>query len=88
MSRNLGFCSKFVSLDRKLKQMRPSKNINWIKLFALTVLLVAPFAVSIVFAQPAPPPPPPPPVGIPIDGGIALLLGGLAAYGTKKYLKK
>jgi len=25
---------------------------------------------------------------VPIDGGIALLLGGLTAYGAKKYLKK
>lgn len=68
--------------------MRSTQNNNWIKFFALTVLLIAPFAVSFVFAQPAPPPPPPPPVGVPIDGGIALLLGGLAAYGAKKYLKK
>lgn len=40
-------------------------------------------------AQPAPPPPPPPPpAGIPIDGGLALLLAGLGAYGAKKIWKK
>jgi hypothetical protein len=88
VSRNLGFCSIFVSLTRNKKQMRPIRNINLIKILALTVLLVAPFAVSMLFAQVAPPPPPPPPAGVPIDGGIALLLSGLAAYGAKKYFKK
>jgi hypothetical protein len=68
--------------------MKASRNKNLLKFVILTVLLVAPFTLSYVFAQPTPPPPPPPPVGVPIDGGIAILLGGLAAYGAKKYLGK
>ena len=68
--------------------MKAIKNIKWLKFVVLAIVLASPIAVSFVFAQPAPPPPPPPPAGIPIDGGIALLLGGLAAYGAKKYLKK
>ena len=49
------------------------------------MLLITPLAITIVSAQPPPPPPPPPPpAGVPLDGGITLLLGGLAAYGAKK----
>lgn len=68
--------------------MKAIKNINWLKFLVLAIVVASPIAVSMVFAQPAPPPPPPPPAGIPIDGGISLLLGGLAAYGAKKYLNK
>lgn len=58
------------------------------KLLLVVVLMSAPFAISVLFAQPGPPPPPPPPVGVPIDGGILLLLSGLAAYGAKKIYNK
>lgn len=58
------------------------------KLIILSISILCLIAPVVLFAQPAPPPPPPPPAGIPIDGGIALLLSGLAAYGAKKYLKK
>tara|TARA_Y100000385_G_scaffold236486_1_gene250609 strand:- start:317 stop:523 length:207 start_codon:yes stop_codon:yes gene_type:complete len=68
--------------------MKASRNKNLLKFVVFTLLFVAPFTLSYVFAQPAPPPPPPPPVGIPIDGGIAILLSGLAAYGAKKYFNK
>ena len=68
--------------------MKPSYN-KYLKAILMLVLIVSPFAYSIVFAQPGPPPPPPPPPpGVPIDGGISLLLAGLAAYGTKKYFNK
>jgi hypothetical protein len=50
--------------------------------------MLAPFAMTVLFAQPGPPPPPVPPPGVPIDGGILLLLSGLAAYGTKKFFNK
>lgn len=63
-----------------------NKNLKW-ALFI--VLLIVPVAFNVLYAQPGPPPPPaPPPPGVPIDGGIALLLSGLAAYGAKKYFKK
>lgn len=68
--------------------MKITRTISLLKFLILTVLLIAPFTLSYVFAQPAPPPPPPPPLGIPIDGGIAILLSGLAAYGAKKYFNK
>jgi len=62
-----------------------SKYNKTYRVLLLTILLIAPLAVSMVFAQPGPPPPPPPPPpGVPLDGGITLLLGGLAAYGAKK----
>jgi len=68
--------------------MKIFRNTNLFKFIILSVLLIAPFTLSYVFAQPAPPPPPPPPLGVPIDGGIAILLSGLAAYGAKKYFNK
>lgn len=53
------------------------------------ILLVLPFLTDGLMAQPAPPPPPPPPpAGIPIDGGLALLLAGLGAYGVRKIWNK
>lgn len=68
-----------------------NSNINftkYLKLLVLTILLIAPFAMNVAFAQPGPPPPPVPPPGVPIDGGIVLLLSGLAAYGAKKIYGK
>lgn len=80
------FCTLAIVIKEHMKAL---KNINWLKFLVLAIVLASPIAVSLVFAQPAPPPPPPPPpAGVPIDGGIALLLGGLTAYGAKKYLKK
>ena len=57
---------------------------------AIAILLVIfPFIFDGLLAQPLPPPPPPsPPDGIPIDGGLAILLAGLGAYGAKKIWKK
>lgn len=52
---------------------------------AITSLL----AVTVASAQVVPPPiPPPPPPGLPIDGGIALLISAGIAYGYKKLRKK
>ena len=48
----------------------------------LTIALL--FMVSIGFSQTPPPPAQLPPVGIPIDGGIALLIIAGVAYGIKK----
>ncbi|MCB0510436.1 MAG: hypothetical protein KDC82_06700 [Bacteroidetes bacterium] len=64
------------------------KKVTKIQIVLTALLLLSPFAVQIVFAQPGPPPPPPPPPGVPIDGGILLLLGGLGAYAAKKFHKK
>ena len=53
-----------------------------LKIILLSAVVLAPL---LIFAQPPPPPPPPPaPAGVPLDGGILLLLSGLAAYGFKK----
>lgn len=52
----------------------------------LTLLVI--IAVSISYAQVPPPGGPLPPDGVPIDGGLGLLLAGLAAYGAKKIWKK
>lgn len=51
-------------------------------------LMILPFAIQVAQAQGAPAGPPPSPPGVPIDGGIALLLAGLGAYGAKKLFKK
>lgn len=51
------------------------------------ILVILPFVTDGLMAQPAPPPPPPP-QGVPIDGGLAILLAGLGAYGAKKIWKK
>ena len=55
----------------------------------ITLTIIAVIAVSFSYAQV----PPPgsgglPPDGIPLDGGLALLLAGLGAYGAKKIWKK
>lgn len=67
------------------------KNLNSksiLRYVLLTIVFVSPIVMSAVFAQPGPPPPPVPPPGVPIDGGILLLLSGLAAYGAKKAYNK
>ena len=53
-----------------------------------TLVLISPIILNVAFAQVAPPPPPPPPAGVPIEGGLFLLLSGLAAYGAKKVYGK
>lgn len=64
-------------------------NTKNIKLIVLTLaLIILPFAVQVAVAQGAPAGPPPPVPGVPIDGGITLLLAGLGAYGAKKLFKK
>lgn len=63
-----------------------TKNIK-IALFTIALFLI-PIASQVLLAQAPPPGPPPPPPGVPIDGGIALLLAGLGAYGAKKMFKK
>lgn len=68
--------------------MNPKSN-KFFKVLVLTLMFIAPLAINIVFAQPGPPPPPPPPpAGVPLDGGVILLLSGLAAYGAKKFWGK
>ena len=57
-------------------------------------LLASVFALAfvcftqVVLAGSFPPPPPPPPSPTPIDGGIALLVGGGIAYAAKKAYNK
>lgn len=43
---------------------------------------------QVVLAASFPPPPPPPPAPTPIDGGIALLVGGGISYVAKKAYDK
>lgn len=65
------------------------KNIQKIKIVVITLaLLILPFAIVSLQAQGGPAGPPPAPPGVPIDGGITLLLAGLGAYGAKKLFKK
>ena len=56
--------------------------------FVILVLLVADNYKLLAGAPPPPPPPPcfPPPCGVPLDGGISLLIAAGAAYGGKKVL--
>jgi hypothetical protein len=68
--------------------MQNTLNKKYLKVLVLTLLLIAPLAINVVLAQPVPPPPPVVPPGVPIDGGILLLLSGLAAYGAKKIYNK
>ena len=58
------------------------------KIIMATLVLISPIILNVAFAQVAPPPPPPPPAGVPIEGGLFLLLSGLAAYGAKKVYGK
>lgn len=55
--------------------------------------IVATMAIVIItlqtYAQIVPPPvPPPPPPGLPIDGGVILLLIGGIIYGVRKIISK
>ena len=59
--------------------MEKRKNI------ALFIMLLFTFSVSAQIVPPSIPPPPPP--GLPIDGGILLLLLCGAAYGIKQTKK-
>jgi hypothetical protein len=68
-----------------MKKIITNMTFNYV---LLTIVLLSPIIMTTLFAQPGPPPPPPPPVGVPIDGGILLLLSGLAAYGAKKFVNK
>lgn len=54
----------------------------------LIAIIVVMIVSQMVMAQPSPPPPPTAPSGVPIDGGILALLGGLGAYLARKYFKK
>ena len=64
--------------------------LNFKSLFLLAFLLLSPWALEVVMAQPGPPPSggPPcwPPPCIPIDGGIGILVAAGALYGGKKVL--
>ena len=53
-------------------------------------ILVAFISISATIFSQIPPPGGAnlPPDGIPIDGGLGMLLAGLAAYGAKKFWKK
>ncbi len=51
------------------------------KLFLIAIAVVIP--ISVVAQGP-----PPPPVGLPIDGGIAFLLGSGLVYAVSKLNKK
>ena len=79
-----------ISLTRKtiLHMISNIHTTKMLKMLFIAILMISPLAISIVFAQPGPPPPPVPPPGVPIDGGILLLLSGLAAYGAKKVFNK
>ena len=63
------------------------KNIKKHKLPINCIVLI--FTVTLGFSQVPPAPQnPPPPVGLPIDGGVTLLLAAAAAYGVKKSIDK
>ena len=63
-------------------------NSKYIKFtFLLMFLMIIPMSINFTFGQTLPPPPPPQP-GVPIDGGLTLLLAGLGAYGAKKIFTK
>lgn len=62
------------------------------KLTFKIIFFLSLFVLAIVTVSNAQVPPPGgsnlPPDGIPIDGGLGILLAGLIAYSYKKYLKK
>ncbi len=58
------------------------KTITFLILFA--IIMIAPFFMESIIAQPPPPPTPQP---IPIDGGLGFLLAAGLAYGAKKLHK-
>ncbi|MFN8310447.1 MAG: hypothetical protein U0T73_10835 [Chitinophagales bacterium] len=61
------------------------KNISLkIGLTCISILAVAVASAQII---PPPPPPPPPPPGVPLDGGVLLMLAGSLGYGAWKKFK-
>ena len=52
-----------------------------------SILFVLISFVCVAQGSGPPPPSPPPPVGLPVDGGILVLLGLGLVYGIKKLLK-
>lgn len=59
-----------------------------LKLRAIGLLLLVVMFPLNVFSQVVPPPiPPPPPPGLPIDGGLWLLLASGVYFGVKKIKK-
>ena len=70
-----------------MKDMK-NTNKNIIIIAVIFALVFMPFAAQVLMAQTPPAGPPPAPPGVPIDGGITLLLAGLGAYGAKKLFKK
>lgn len=53
--------------------------------YIITAVLLLLTMSGIAQAPPPAPPPPPPPPGTPIDGGVALLIGGAVGYAYRKY---
>lgn len=51
------------------------------------VLIMIVVIGKVGYSQPSPPPPPTAPSGVPIDGGVLALIGGLGAYLFKRYFK-
>ncbi len=74
----------FVDISYNKRLMK--KGLLLKSVFALVLMVVA----VGVFAQgpPPPPPPPAPPPGVPIDGGIFLLMGAGLVYGARKLYKE
>ena len=59
---------------------------NTVKILMIVfIIMVLPAFIGTLSAQP---PPPPDPVGVPIDGGLSLLLAAGVAYGSKKFFSK
>ena len=55
------------------------------QVFTFALVMMVGFAFSQGGPPPPPPPPPPPSSGVPLDGGIFLLLGSGLMYGYKKW---
>lgn len=74
----------FVDISYNKRLMRKSVLLKSVWALVLMVVAVG------VFAQgpPPPPPPPAPPPGVPIDGGIFLLMGAGLVYGARKLYKE
>ena len=57
------------------------------KIFASILFVLISFVCVAQGINPPPPPSPPPPPGLPIDGGLLLVLGLGLIYGAKKILR-